>query len=509
MKTMKKFLIITFIAVFSIVGLAFNSLAEEKPQYGGIFRGIRGTFPKVLGYPPEMSPVDSIAALPFAERLTNWDAEGNMVPELAESWDEDRENNTITYHLRKGIKFHDGSPFNADAVAWNLQMRLDKKRLTDGKYIKSLEVLDEHTLRVHVKSYHNQLAFNYGWQQMYSKKAFETHGIEWARKNGVGTGPFKFVEFQRDALIKYAKNEHYWRKGFPYLDGMEVRFIPDTMTAAAMMEAGEADIWIDVRDVQNILVLEKKGYKINWGPGFFWAILPNSADPKSPFADKRVREAIEYALDRPAIARMLGQGKYESLQQMAPQDWPGFIPGYDPRPYNPEKAKKLLAEAGYAKGLKTRMLAMAATAQDAAAAVQAYLAAVGIDAKLDLADLGRYYGSVFGSGWSDLALAYSGINPDATDLFVHFGPEPMTYRTGNIKKSSQYLAACQEALQTYNKAEMVEKIKKIVRQGSEDAMVIPVMVSAQANVMQSYVHDKYMLIHSVHWQPYDTWMEKH
>jgi len=505
---MKKLLIIALIVFIATVGLVSNGFGEEKPQYGGILKGIRGTFPKVMGYPPEMAPVDSIFALPYAERLTNWDEKGNMVPELAESWDEDPENKTITYHLRKGVTFHDGTPFNAEAARWNLQMRLDKKRLTDGKYVKSLEVLDEHTLRVHVTAFHNQLAFNYGWQQMYSQKAFETHGIEWARKNGVGTGPFKFVEFQRDTLMKYTKNDNYWRKGYPYLDGMEIRFIPDIMTASAMMQAKEVDVWQDVADVQNVLELEKKGFKVNWGPGFFWAILPNSNDPNSPYANKKVREAVEYAIDRPTIAKMLGYGKFESLHQMAPSGWPGYIPGYDPRPYNPEKAKKLLAEAGYPNGFKTSLLTMSPQ-QDSGAALKAYLAAVGIDAKLDLADMGRFYGALFMTGWSELVFAASGINPDATDLFVHFGPSPMTYRTGNIKKSPEYLAACEVALHTYDKAEMVEKIKQIVRQGGEDAMVIPVFRAAQANVMQPYVHSEYMIIHTVHWHPYKTWMEKH
>jgi len=213
-----------------------------------------------------------------------------------------------------------------------------------------LEVLDEHTLRVHVKSYHNQLAFNYGWQQMFSQAAFEKNGIDWARKNAVGTGPFKFAEFKRDSYYKYVKNENYWRKGYPYLDGIEVRYIPDIMTASAMLQAKETDVWMDVSAVQNILELEQKGYKVNWGPGMFWALLPNAKDPDSPYAKKKVREALEYALDRPTIAKMLGQGKYEPLHQMSPADWPGYVEGYNPRPYNPEKAKQLLAEAGYPNG---------------------------------------------------------------------------------------------------------------------------------------------------------------
>ena len=505
---MKRLFIIGLIAVFATGCLAFNSFGEEKPQYGGVLKAIRGTFPKVLGLPSEMSPGDKIFALPFAERLTNWDAKGNMAPVLAESWDEDPAGKTITFHLRKGITFTDGSPFNADAARWNLQMRLDRKRLTDGKYVKSFEVLDEHTLRVHVKDYHSELAFNYGWQQMFSKKAFETHGEEWVRKNGVGTGPFKFAEFKRDNIIKYVRNDHYWRKGYPYLDGMEIRFIPDVMTGSAMMQSNEVDSWLEVTDVQMVLDLEKKGYKVNWGPGMFWAILPNSSDPKSPYYDKRVREALEYAIDRPTVAKMLGYGKYEPLTQMSYSAAPSYVPGYDPRPYNPEKAKQLLAEAGYPNGFATTLLTMSNN-QDSGAALKAYLEAIGLKVKLDLADMGRYFGALFHTGWNDLVFAANGIDPDGTEIFIHFGPDPMTYKTGNIKKSPEFLAACDVALHTYDKKQNMEKIKQIVKQGGEDAMIVPVYRSAQAYVMQPYVHDTYMRIHTIIWQPWDTWMEKH
>lgn len=505
---MKKLRIIFLVAVFAIAGLAFTCYAEEKPQYGGVLKAIRGTFPKVIGQPTEMSPTDRIFSLPIAEKLTNWDAEGNMVPELAESWDEDPEGKTITFHLRKGITFHDGSSFNAEAVRWNLQMRLDKKRLTDGKYVESMEVLDDHTLRVHVKDYHYRLAFNYGWQQMYSKKAFETHGEDWVRKNGVGTGPFKFGEFKRDTLITYVRNDNYWRKGYPYLDGMEIRFIPDVMTGSAMIQANEADSWLEVSDVQMVLNLEKKGFKVNWGPGMFWALLPNSSDPESPYSDKKVREALEYAIDRPTLAKLVGYGKYEPLFQMAHEGSPAYVPGYNPRPYNPEKARQLLAEAGYPKGFETTILVMS-DQQDSAAALKAYLEAVGISVRLDLADLGRYFSALFHNGWSDLVFAANGIDPDGSELFIHYGPEPMTYRTGTIKKSPEFLATCNDALHTYDKTRVKDKLKQIVKQGAEDAMIVPIFRSAQAYVMHPYVHDNYILIHTIHWHPYDTWMEKH
>ena len=180
---------------------------------------------------------------------------------------------------------------------------------------------------------------NLSWRISISPTAFKKAGggdfeksREWARRNSVGTGPFKFVEFKRDTYIKYVRNDNYRRKGMPYLDGIESRLIQDPMTAMAMMEAGEADSWHETGDVQQILRLEKKGFKVNWGNGYFWALLPNSSDPKSPLSKLKVREAIEYAIDRPAIAKMIGQGKYEALHQMASSRWPGYLPGYDALP---------------------------------------------------------------------------------------------------------------------------------------------------------------------------------
>ena len=513
---MKKVLIITLLVFFSTVCLALNSFGEQKPQYGGTLRVLRPTFPRVIGYPNEFTPVDSICALPVIERLNEWDEKGHPIPVLAESWEGDPVKNTIIWHLRKGVKFHDGTDFNAEALRWNYQMAIDAKRQTDGKYVTSMEVLDEHTLKMNLSDYNYMMTLeNLSWRISISPTAFEKAGggdieksKEWARRNSVGTGPFKVVDFKRDTHIKYVRNDNYWRKGMPYLDGIESRFIPDPMTASAMIEAGEADMWMDVGDMESVLRLEKKGFKVNWRLQYVWTLLPNSSDPKSPYAKKKVREALEYAIDRPTMAKMIGLGKYEALNQIAPSFWPGHVPGYNPRPYNPEKAKQLLAEAGYPNGFKTAILT-GERSRDGATAVKAYLEAIGLEVKLDVADMGRYFGSVFGTGWSDLVFAAHGINPSGTDIFIHFGPEPMTYRTGNIAKSPEYLKLCEEILHTYDEAQRVKKMEKLVVKFSEDAVVIPIYVSAQANVMAPYVHSNSGKIHSVIWYSYEDWMEKH
>ena len=264
----------------------------------------------------------------------------------------------------------------------------------------------------------------------------------------MGTGPFKLVDFQRDTFIKYERNNDYWRKGLPLLDGMEVRYVPDPVTASMMMETKEADAWMEPTNMKKIVDLEKKGFKFNWGPGMLWALLPSNAkDPKSPYANKKVREAMEYAIDRPAIAKVLGFGKYEPLTQIVPSFSPVYNQNYNPRPYNPEKAKQLLAEAGYPNGFDTKLL-VRDTDRDAAIAMQTYLGAVGIRVSVDVADMGRYFAALYSpAGWTDLALSNSGINPDGTDLFSHFGPRPMTYRFGFIAKSPEFLAAVRKGLE--------------------------------------------------------------
>jgi ABC-type transport system substrate-binding protein len=283
------------------------------------------------------------------------------------------------------------------------------------------------------------------------------------------------------------------------------------MVAATMMEAGEADIWFSVSSVQDILDLQEQGLKINWGPGMFQTILYNSNDPNSPFADKRLREAVEYAINRTVLAEMLGQGLYEPLYQMASSTSPGYVEYYNPRLYDPDKARQLLAEAGFPYGFDTTLLITEAGI-DAGSVIKAYLAEVGIEVELDVADLDRYFGSVFKTGWAGMVYTASGINPSATDIFVHYGPSPMTFRTGNIWKSPEYLALCTEALDPtkYNSiVAALPKIKEAVRQAGEDAMILPIFRTAECAIMQTYVHTDYPLIHGIIWTPQDDWMEEH
>jgi ABC-type transport system substrate-binding protein len=363
-----------------------------KPIKGGNIRIVTSVIsPKDIGYIPEWAPADFIAALPWAERLVHWDEKGGFVPNLLESWKIDPKAKTITFHIQKGVTFSDGAPFDAESLKANLDLNLKSGRILDGDLIKSVDIVDKDTVRLSATDLTSAAMLNYAFNiQIVSVTAIEKNGKDWARANGIGTGPFKLVDFKRDTYLKYVKNNNYWRKGYPLLDSISYEFIPDPVTASMKMENKEMDIWGDMGNVKMALDLQQKGFKVNWGPGMMNVLLPNTNKPRrpdSPLLKKEVREAIEYALDRPAIAKAIGFGQFEPLTQIVPSFSPAYNPGLNLRPYNPEKAKQLLAEAGYPNGFEVKLMTMVGL-KDGATAIQSYLGEVGIRVTIDIADAG-------------------------------------------------------------------------------------------------------------------------
>ncbi len=274
-------------------------------------------------------------------------------------------------------------------------------------------------------------------------------------------------------------------------------------------------MWADTSSMNDIIQLKEKNFNLVQGPGMFMVMLFSDVDTNNPLSNIKVREAIEYALDRPTIAQTLGQGYFEPFTQMAPKGSPGYVEGYDPRPYNVEKAKQLLKEAGYESGLTIKILGMSGgNTNDAMSLFQYQLGLAGITVEPDIADLGRYFGALFGGangGWDALCYTASGINPDGSDLFVHYGPNPMTFATPNILKTQAFIDYCNAAIDPkYNSAaEAAPAIQKAIKQAGEDCLFIPLFKTYEASVVWPYVHTGYPLIHAIIWHPENDWMDKH
>ena len=457
-------------------------------------REITANGPRVLSYPPEMGPVDGQAIMVAVEKLMEYNQAKELVPFLAESVTVAKDLKSITFKLKKGIKFHDGSDLNAQAVAWNYQLEKDTKRLQYYDKLSAIEVVDDYTMRLHITHYTNQLIYSYGWIPIFSKQAWDKAGggsveksKEWARSHVVGTGPFKLAEYKRDNYIKWVRNENYWQAGKPYLDAIYVRYIPDPVTASAMMQTKEADMWYGA-PVRNVSDLEKKGLvSVNFGLPRI--LILNTSDVASPFQNRKVREAVEYALDKPAMAKALGFGYYTPLATVAPSGEWGFDPNYKGRLYNPVKAKQLLAEAGYPNGVKIRLLVETPPPwPDEAQAIKRYLDEVGISVDLDMADPGRFFQNIWLKGWQDAALFLEGRSANGLVNFERqFGPEPLTNLV-SFERPPELTALAEKALTLTNPNEQKEITGQLVKIMADEALVLPLYLAPMSIVHQPWVH---------------------
>ena len=239
---------------------------SEVNKYGGTLKIILIAGPQTAGgLPAEVFGPDATSYQFCMEPLLKGDNKGGVVPWLAESYKLADDLKSITFTLRKGVKFHDGTELTAEIAKWNLDNYIASPT---NMYWASAEVIDGNTVKVNFRMWVNTIltSFTGNGAWMISKAAFEKNGADWARANPVGTGPFKFESFQRDVGYNVVRNPDYWQKGIPYLDAIEIAYIADPMTQKAAMEAGEYHM-LQTEPNKNAKDLENLGLKTYFQPG--------------------------------------------------------------------------------------------------------------------------------------------------------------------------------------------------------------------------------------------------
>jgi peptide/nickel transport system substrate-binding protein len=483
---------------------------------GGVVRHITNSGPQNVGFWPEMGPVDEGAVFPSVERICEY-RNRELVPLLAKSFTENPQALAMTCELNQGIKFHDGSELTADVAVWNYQMGIDAGKLRYADAIDSVEATGKYTFVIHLKRWDNQLIHSFGWVPMYSKDAFVNGGTDedsreaWALDHCVGTGPFILQRFVRDQSISFVKNPNYWQSGQPYLDGIDVEIVPDAAIAKRIMEAGQADTWQNADPVSRSQ-LTKKGFadQTAWA-GFLYHLMPNTVDGISPCSKLKVREAIEYAVNKEELTATLGHGIDQALYAVEPPaEWGGNAITVK-RTYDPTKARQLLAEAGYPDGCNLSLLAIEETGggNEYAEAIKRYLDAAGFVTFLDIADPGRFYGSVFGTGWNDLALMFSGTDPDALISCNAWWSSNTASNLVSFKRPPEFARMFAEANAATDKATQIQKTSAIVRLMNEQALMIPLYFEPAGLIVAGYVHTEYPAEGFVRWDWANFWMDKH
>ena len=248
----------------------------------------------------------------FYEGLFGFNEKLELRPVLAESYDVSPDGLVYTFHLRKGVKFHDGTDFNAEAVKVNFDRVTNPenklKRYSLYSNIAKTEVVDDLTAKVTLKTpfspFINQLA--HPSAVMISPTALKKYGKD-IMFHPVGTGPYKFVEWKQTDYLKGAKNENYWRPGLPKIDTITWVPVVDNNARSAMMRTGEAHFTFPVPYEQAAVLEKDEHLKLVAAPSIVTRYL-NMNMLQKPFDDLRVRQAINYAINKEALAKVAFSG---------------------------------------------------------------------------------------------------------------------------------------------------------------------------------------------------------
>lgn len=324
----------------------------EQPRNGGTLRiGLEADF---VGFDPlNMGTlVDRTVSAAFYETLIEIDESGELVPLLAESWFPSDDGKVYTVKLRQGIKFHDGTPFNAEAVAANFKRLMDPANAcrcaADVATVDRVVVADPYTVEFHLKkpnaSFPAVLADVSGMQP--SPTAVEKAGKNYPSQP-VGTGPFRFVEWNRGVTFRVERNPDYWQKGLPHLDAVVYRPIPDQQTRMASLQAGDIDVSVvpSAQDVARVKAGSLRRIKLVEAPGLGTVFNMFNAQ-REPLNDRRVRQALFHATDRKTINAALNRGVYQTASSPFGTGMLGGKLTADFPEYDQDKARALLKEYG-------------------------------------------------------------------------------------------------------------------------------------------------------------------
>lgn len=385
--------------------------ASDADKFGGTIVLPMDSEPSTLVAWKMRNDVEDYIASILYEPLLKCDENGAPQPYLVDDFIPDAEALTYTIKVKPGVKFHDGSDLDAEAIKWNIDNYVENGILTSSFYsnVESVEIVDESTVVIHMSAWDSLLPYAMTRTCfMSSQKAFEEGGEAGLEAMPVGTGAFKFDSWEHGTRINFVRFDDYWQ-GKPYLDGVKMEVYSETLVAQAAMEMGELHAMpstdFDVADE-----MSGKGYGVIKSaiPAKAFTLNYNSA-ADGPLKDVRVRQAISYAINGQVIVDTLCSGYAEVSNQWAlegTEQYNDELKGYE---YDPEAAKKLLAEAGYPDGFETTLTVRSYDlVVDTAQILIEQLAEVGIKVNLNPIEPANY--STYLSNWDGLLLHTMGVS---------------------------------------------------------------------------------------------------
>lgn len=385
------------------VGLLLALVALGMAAYQGTALGARGDTLVVaqgadtttLDPQKQGKIIDMSVLINMFDMLLMRDRQGNLVPWLATEW-KPIDPYTWRFKLRQGVRFHDGEPFNADVVKFSIERLINpatKSPIVELRYVKEVRVVDPYTVDIVTQEPDPLIPAKltlFGGV-MVPPRYIKEHGDDYFATHPVGTGPFKFVEWVRDDRVVMEANPDYWA-GPPKVKRLIFKAIPNDADRVAALLAGEVDVIANLPPDAFDVVRRTPGVKALSVPGLRAHFL--SLDSRwGPLKDVRVRQAIAYAIDADGILRNVVGGHGERLNTLIPPAMFGYDPSVKPYPYDPQRARQLLLEAGYPNGFDVKIHATSGIYmkdRDVAQAVAGQLSQVGIRAQVEILEYGTF-----------------------------------------------------------------------------------------------------------------------
>jgi len=435
----------------------------------------------------------AVAVTQIHDTLVARNADMEFVPALATEWSTSEDGRTWTFRLREGVKFHDGADFNAEAVKYNFERILDPEigspRRSMIEMVEKVEVVDEYTVAITTKTPFGPFlaqisSYNLG---MLSPKTARERGKGYAQ-NPAGTGPFKLKAWEPGDTLIFEANQDYWG-GKPAIDELVFRVVPEDSTRIMLLKSGDVDAIAGVpafevetlKGDQNVVLISLPGFR---------TIYVGMNCQQKPFDDPRVRQAVNYAIDRQAIVDHLLRGVATVGVGPESTSIPGSVKDLPPYGRDVEKAKALLAEAGYPDGFSTVMHSPSGRYpmdQQVAEAVVGQLAEVGIKADLQVLEFGAYQDMLNAGKESRLFLLGKGSptgDPDMT-LTLSFGTGGgMNNALYSNSEVDELLVRQREAVDPVERQALLREIQELIHADAPWAVLYyeQIMIGTRKNV---------------------------
>ena len=416
---------------------------------------------------------EAVSFLVF-NRLFRLNTDFEVIPDLAESWEQPSETEWII-KIKEGVMFHDGSEMTAEDVKFSLDRSKTMPKVQQVlSEVQSIDVIDKYTVKITTKSVFAPFLYTlvHAGTSIIPKTYFES-GDNFV--NPVGSGPYKFVEWVSGDRVVLEKNENYFDKNnMGQSDRIVFKVIPEGTSRTIALETGEVDVVMEVPAIDMNKVKDNSELKLFEKPSTRISDFEMNTE-KVPFNNKLVRQAMNYAIDKDALIIVALEGAGVPAGSVLPPSFLGYKAG--PYSYNPEKAKALLAEAGYPDGFETSITTKGVKRKRIAEFIQASLLEVGITAKVQMLEGSTFIDSIIKGNFETLVLGWtSNPDPDATltPRFFSGNINGMNFTRFNDPKNDQLIKEGREELDLAKRGKIYNKFHEYIM---EQSPMVPLFVS--------------------------------